>query len=193
MCIPCDWLLLGDVTNSLLKRNKPSIFLSTCRVVYTLLVSSSCGSLYQCDFKTYSLVCHVQMLVVTHKQTDKRTDTQNDKTLSMCLHCGRPQHCLCHLSSLLISWCWWYFRLAATVTANYHNHDIRQGERGRLVSCHTPLKQADSSGVFVQHLGFFVEPVVAVFSVDGGVGVLTDNDINHSDSLVIAVLQSRDW
>lgn len=103
MCIPCDWLLLGDVTNSLLKRNKPSILLSTCRVVYTLLVSSSCGSLYQCDFKTYNLVYHVQMLVVTHKQTDKRTDTQNDKTLSMCLHCGRPQHCLCHLSSLLIS------------------------------------------------------------------------------------------
>lgn len=132
MCIPCDWLLLGDVTNSLLKRNKPSILLSTCRVVYTLLVSSSYGPLYQCDFKTYSLVCHVQMLVVTHKQTDKRTDTQNDKTLSMCLHCGRPQHCLCHLSSLLISWCWWYFRLAATVTANYHNHDIRQGEAGQL-------------------------------------------------------------
>lgn len=77
MCIPCDWLLLGDVTNSLLKRNKPSILLSTCRVVYTLLVSSSCGSLYQCDFKTYNLVCHVH--ACCHTQTDKQTHWHTER------------------------------------------------------------------------------------------------------------------
>lgn len=190
MCIPCDWLLLGDVTNSLLKRNKPSILLSTCRVVYILLVSSSCGSLYQCDFKTYSLVCHVH--ACCHTQTDKQTHWHTERQNPF------------HVSAL---WTATTLSLSSVIAVNLvmlmifpfssdcHSKlpQPRHQAGGRLVSCHTPLKQADSSGVFVQHLGFFVERVVAVFSVDGGVGVLTDNDINHSDSLVIAVLQSRDW